>query len=102
MPRQGPHDINIGKEQWIKFVELDSERSCWVDLDGIIKPLEPFFDLLETDCVADCCGLDAYGLWPEDISSAAKQSQMPDLSASIALARRRIVETEGSCSSAIA
>jgi Family of unknown function (DUF6331) len=30
----------------------------------------PFLQSLETECVVDCCGIDAFGLWPEQIAKA--------------------------------
>jgi hypothetical protein len=94
MSKPNRNDISIGKDKWITFVELDGRQCSAIELDEILKPLEPFLDLLETECVAACCGIDAYALWPEDIAGAANQSEIPDLSQMIAAARQRIVESD--------
>lgn len=95
MSKPNRNDISIGKDKWITFVELDGRQTSAVELDGILKPIEPFLDSLETECVAACCGIDAYALWPEDIASAARKTELPDLSQSIAAARQRIIEADG-------
>jgi hypothetical protein len=95
MSKPNRNDISIGKDKWITFIELGGRQSSAIELDGILRPIEPFLNSLETECVAACCGIDAYALWPEDIARAAKQSGIPDLSESIDVARQRIVDTRG-------
>ena len=73
MPKPNRDDISIGKDKWITFVELADDQPPAIELDEILKPVEPFFDLIETECVAACCGIDAYALWPNDIATAAKR-----------------------------
>lgn len=40
------------------------------DVDAILAPIEPFLDEFETECVAACCGIDAYNFDPEAIRIA--------------------------------
>lgn len=70
MSKTNRNVISIGKARWITFVELDGRQSSAIELDEILKPIEPFLDSLEKECVAACCGIDAYTLWPEDIAGA--------------------------------
>lgn len=73
MPKPNRNDISIGKDKWITFIDLvDGQRDA-IELDEILKPVEPFLNMLETECVAACCGVDAYSLWPDDIATAAKR-----------------------------
>lgn len=95
MSKANRNDISIGKDKWITFIELDGRQDGAIELDEILKPIEPFLNSLETECVAACCGIDAYALWPENIAAAAKESVVPDLLGSIDTARQRIVETGG-------
>jgi hypothetical protein len=95
MSKPNRNDISIGNDKWITFIELDGRQSSAIALDEILKPIEPFLKLLETECVAACCGIDAYALWPEDIAGAARRSEIPNLSKMIDAARQRIVETGG-------
>ena len=39
----------------------------WHYIDEIILPLSSLLKLLQIDCVAECCGLDAFSFFPEDI-----------------------------------
>ena len=68
-----PHknDISIGKDAWITFGDLDDGQSRAVDIDPQLAPVLPFIESLETTCVAECCGMDAFLLWPEAIEKAA-------------------------------
>lgn len=95
MSKPNRNDISIGKDRWITFVELDGQQTSAVELDEILKPIEPFLDSLETECVAACCGIDAYALWPEDIAGATKQSDIPNLSQAIDTVQKRITDTVG-------
>ncbi len=95
MSKLNRNDISIGQDAWIEFVELDDQHRSAVELDAILKPIEPFLSLLETECVAACCGIDAYALWPEDIAVAKKQSGISDLSRAIGTVREQIVGTDG-------
>ena len=62
-------DISIGLDKWIKWVDWDS-NAVVRDIDFEIKTTEPFWKLLETQCVSACCGINAYALWTEDILNA--------------------------------
>jgi len=64
-------DISIGPDQWIKWVELDPTDQQVFYIDHLLEPAEPFWRALETDCVAACCGIGAFVLWPDDIAAAA-------------------------------
>ena len=94
MSKPNRNDISIGEDKWIRFVELDGRQSSAIELDEILKPLAAFLDSLATECVAACCGIDAYALWPQDIACAARKSELSDLPHSIAVARKRIAETD--------
>jgi hypothetical protein len=69
-----PHhnDISIGKDAWIEVVDI-SGRSFEqaVSIEHLITPMESFWSALESNCVADCCGIGAFSLWPDDIKSAS-------------------------------
>lgn len=95
MSKPNRDDISIGEDKWITFIELDGQQTSAIELDEILKPIESFLNLLETECVAACCGIDAYALWCEDIARAAIQSQISDLSQSIDVTRQRIAATNG-------
>jgi len=66
-------DISIAKDQWILVEPLP--KAPHTHIDTFLAPAMPFLLSLETDCVAACCGIDAFCLWPEAIykSLAAMQ-----------------------------
>lgn len=72
-------DISIGQDRWIKWVELDPNDNNLFDIDPWLEPTKQFWQNLETECVAACCGIDAFGLWPEDIKSAAQAFNREEL-----------------------
>lgn len=41
-----------------------------IEIDDILKPTYDFWDGLETQCVAGCCGLDAFSFWEDDIKNS--------------------------------
>ena len=94
MRKPNPNDISVGKDKWITFIELDGQQTIAFELDEVLRPIEPFLNALETNCVAGCCGIDAYALWPDDIVSAAKLSVVADLPRAINDVRMRIVDAD--------
>ncbi|QOT79288.1 DUF6331 family protein [Cupriavidus basilensis] len=60
-----------------------------------LAPILPLLHWLETECVADCCGIDAYGFWPDAIARAAMQAGLPDLAERIAQVRERVAGAGG-------
>lgn len=66
----GKNDINIGPDQWISWVELNLADQP-LRIDALLEPTIPFWEELETLCVAGCCGIDAFSLWPKDVQRAA-------------------------------
>src|SRR5262245_2403335 len=67
-----PHknDISIGQDRWITFGDLAGGQARAVQIDPQLAPVMPFLESLETECVVDCCGIDAFGLWPEQVEKA--------------------------------
>ncbi|SRR6266567_5323036 len=73
MPRPNPNDLSIGPDKWIPFIDIsDRPYEQAVRIDHLISPMESFWSALETNCVAGCCGIDAFSLWPEDIEAASR------------------------------
>jgi hypothetical protein len=92
MPKPNPNDISIGQDKWITFVDIsDRPYEQAVSIDHLISSMESFWSALETYCVAGCCGIDAFSLWPEDIQ-AASRSQDEQAIASALASLREFVE----------
>ncbi|WP_458765102.1 DUF6331 family protein [Cupriavidus basilensis] len=88
-------DIGIGEDKWIPFIDLQGKYHDAADIDDWLAPILPLLDWLETECVADCCGIDAYGFWPDAIARAAMQAGLPDLAERIAQVRERVASSGG-------
>lgn len=66
-------DISIGEDLWIDWIEFDASTANPTEIDNLLKPTMGFWQLLETECVAACCGIDAFAFWPEDIKIASSR-----------------------------
>ncbi|OXI84408.1 hypothetical protein CFB40_25635 [Burkholderia sp. AU31652] len=67
-----PHkdDISIGPDRWIEFGDLSGGHAHAATIDACLAEVMPLIDALETNCVAECCGIDAFGFWPDEIKVA--------------------------------
>jgi hypothetical protein len=63
--------ILLGKDKWIEHVDLSGQYDLAIDIDPWMKDLWPMWNALETECVSDCCGIDAFNLFPESVADAA-------------------------------
>lgn len=64
--------IVLGEGRWIEFIDLDGRYDSAVDIDHLLSETEPLWRSLETFCVADCCGFDAFDFTLEAIQSASR------------------------------
>ena len=67
------NDISIGKDEWISYVAVGGRLDEAVNIDALLAPMESFWTKLETSSLTGCCGIDAFGLWPEDIQRASEE-----------------------------
>jgi hypothetical protein len=77
-----PHknDISIGKDRWITAGDLGTGQTDAVEIDHHLATVMPFIEGLETECVAECCGIDAFGLWPDSIRKVLANMGKADIS----------------------
>ncbi|VWB17701.1 hypothetical protein BLA6993_00665 [Burkholderia lata] len=64
------HDISIGPDRWIEFGDLSDGHAQAAAIDPSLAEVMPLIEALETNCVAECCGIDAFGFWPDEIEVA--------------------------------
>ncbi len=65
--------VNIAKGKWLKLgscndINLDNAKS----IDDIINDNE-FWDYLELNCMSECCGINAFRFWQEDIEKVTSK-----------------------------
>jgi Family of unknown function (DUF6331) len=94
MPRPTRDDISIGQDRWIKFIDVTGRQEHAASIDHLITPMESFWVALERNCVAECCGINAFSLWPEDIRSATSTHDRKSLANDLS-SLREFVEREG-------
>ncbi|WP_234015378.1 DUF6331 family protein [Burkholderia sp. BE12] len=63
-------DIGIGPDRWIECGDLAGGHGHAVDVDPHLAAVMPLIDALEIHCLAGCCGIDAFGFWPDEITAA--------------------------------
>jgi hypothetical protein len=84
-------DISIGKDKWIGWIDFDSTNdNDLFEIDDLLRPTFNFWDKLETQCVAGCCGIDAYSFWEEDIKRAVDKVDKTDLIKNLLTAKAEI------------
>ena len=71
-------DINIGPYKWIKWIDFNQNEVTY-EIDAELMDTEPFWKYLETECVRECCGIDAYSFLPQDIEKAKKKINNPNI-----------------------
>lgn len=76
-------DIYIGNECWIEAISVDGRQTDAVNIDYLLDDLGNFWDALEQDCVAECCGLDAFDFTQKTIEQVALDGDLKELRTSI-------------------
>lgn len=71
-------DLELGSGKQILWIEPDTTQDDF-NADYIIAKYPEFWKGLELYCVAECCGLDAYRFYPEDIIEASKSVNKEEL-----------------------
>ncbi|WP_240223335.1 MULTISPECIES: DUF6331 family protein [Gammaproteobacteria] len=77
------NDIRIGENEWIAFIDLSGRYESAINIDHIIHKTSDLWNSLETECVAGCCGIDAFSFYPKDIISAISENDNSQLGALI-------------------
>ncbi len=87
--------IEIGEGLWIKYVDLSSnEYRNAENLDLYLTVNEKFWSLLETNCVAGCCGIDAFDLYPDEITRVASQFPKSSIESELIEAKKNILNSK--------
>jgi hypothetical protein len=71
MADESKSDIHIGETERIHWVEFDTSSNDLFEIDYIIAKHNDFWTFLQIFCFPDCCGLEAFRFYPDDINNAA-------------------------------
>lgn len=70
--RPPKHAILLGEGRWIEFIDLDGRYDAAIFIDELLSETGPLWAALETECVAGCCGLDAFDFSLDAIRAASR------------------------------
>jgi hypothetical protein len=65
-------EISIGKDEWLPYFDLEGRYESAVEIDFLVRDASDVWVGLETQCVAGCCGIEAFEFWPEDVRKASE------------------------------
>ena len=65
--------IDLGDGQRIELPPIDIKPGKVLDMDALAPDIAPLWDALETLCVAECCGIDAFDFSAEQLAAARRQ-----------------------------
>lgn len=67
--RKNNNDILIGYNLWLAWIDITDKYYIAKNIDNLVETeiLKDFWMRLETECVAGCCGLDAFDFTPDAI-----------------------------------
>jgi hypothetical protein len=75
--REAINDINVDRGRWLRVRSLPHNATRH-EIDDVLEETMPIWDALETECVAGCCGIDAFCFWPDELgNSIAKLPGVP-------------------------
>ena len=85
-------DISIGINKWIKWVEFDpTDDNAILEIDDLLTPSFKFWDGLETLCLAECCGIEAFAFWEENVTKASDEIDKTQLVTTLRNARAELI-----------
>ncbi|GMB64808.1 DUF6331 family protein [Pectobacterium parmentieri] len=65
--------ISIGDDDCIVLPDLTGRYQQAVDIDYLLEGLLPLWAVIETECVAACCGFDAFDFYADTLYAAARK-----------------------------
>ena len=64
-------DLSLGPDHWLTLAHVTYSESDTLSIDDLVAYTQPLWQQLETECIAGCCGLDAFDFWPEQIAQVS-------------------------------
>ncbi|MFD2937501.1 DUF6331 family protein [Spirosoma flavum] len=99
--------VSIGPDKEMKLLEFDYNASSVLELDKLLGnssdaignysdvegSLGQLWNKLETNCIAGCCGIDAFAFWPEDIAIIVKELDKKELLEQLVQLKNRVLNS---------
>lgn len=70
-------DISIARGRWLRVRPVTADVGH--EIDDVLEESMPIWDALETECVAGCCGIEAFCFWPEGLAQSRRALREVDV-----------------------
>jgi hypothetical protein len=87
-------DICIGQDAWIKWIAFDPRTEPELEVDDLLNLTNALWTNLETACIAACCGINAFDLWPDNIKKASQDLDHNTLLQNLVEVRKIVAASE--------
>ncbi|MDO1448246.1 DUF6331 family protein [Rhodocytophaga aerolata] len=67
------NNISISQDVWIEWIDFDQKNASELEIDPFLNSTDKLWKNLETDCIAACCGINAFNFWPDNIQKATRE-----------------------------
>ncbi len=94
MADENKSDIHIGETERIHWVEFDTSSNDLIDIDYIVAKHDDFWTFLQIFCVPDCCGLDAFRFYPDDIKNAVNHADKELLKSDLSTLKNDLLKSD--------
>ena len=94
MAEENKIDIHIGETERIPWVEFDILSNDKIDIDYIVAKHDDFWTFLEIFCVPECCGLDAFRFYPDDIKNVANHADKELLKKELSTLKNDLLDSD--------
>lgn len=71
--------IKLAEDEFIDWIEFDVKSVNPKNIDHILEPTAKFWQYLEIECLAECCGIEAFSFLKKDINSANEKADISNL-----------------------
>ena len=82
--RPGQHVIRIDTDAYIERSDITNRWEGAVKIDFLLAPATTFWQALEINCVAGCCGFNAFDFLPDKVVEASEVMDIDELRKTLA------------------
>lgn len=85
-------EIFINENQSIKWINFNSEKIQPRNIDSLLDGTHDFWKGLETECVAECCGIQAFSFFKIDIKNALENLDKEEIHSNLIIAKNELLK----------